>query len=101
MIIKRNLYKTALISIVMALMLISTAGAVRTHGFGDVILKTDSSTGFVDFLKFPACGSDCGYGHFMDSVKECLPCCENHTKDQQYTKDDWNLAVLHRRMKKW
>jgi uncharacterized repeat protein (TIGR01451 family) len=58
MIIKRNLYKIA-IAIAMVLMLISTAGAVR---FGDVILKTDSSTGFVDFLKFPACGCDDDFG---------------------------------------
>ena len=74
MISKHKLYKMTLISIVMVLMLVSTASATRAHGFGDVILKTDPCTGFVDFLKFPACGCDCGYdwgcgcgcGSFMD-----------------------------------
>ncbi len=34
----------------------NTAGAERSAGaerFGDITLKTDSCTGFVDFLKFP------------------------------------------------
>ena len=43
----------------MVLMLVSTAGAMRS---GNVILKTDSSTQSVDFLKFPACGCDHRYG---------------------------------------
>jgi len=55
MISKHKLYKIALVSIFMVLMLGSTAGAVR---FGDVILKTDPCTQSVDFLKFPACGCD-------------------------------------------
>jgi len=59
MISKHKLYKIALVSIFMVLMLVSTAGAVR---FGDVILKTDPCTQSVDFLKFPACGCDWGCG---------------------------------------
>jgi len=56
---KHKLYKIALVSIVMVLMLVSTAGAMR---FGDVILKTDTATQSVDFLKFPACECDWGCG---------------------------------------
>ena len=52
MISKHKLYKMALVSIFMVLMLGSTAGAVR---FGDVILKTDPCTQSVDFLKFLVC----------------------------------------------
>jgi hypothetical protein len=55
MIIKHKLRKIALVSIALVLMLVSTAGAAR---FGNVILKTDSATQSVDFLKFPACGCD-------------------------------------------
>jgi hypothetical protein len=61
MIIKHKLHKIALVSIVLVLMLVSTASASR-HGNGNVILKTDSCTGFVDFLKFPACGCDDDFG---------------------------------------
>ena len=41
MITKHKLYKIALVSIVVVLMLVSTAGAMR---FSDVIFKTDSTT---------------------------------------------------------
>jgi hypothetical protein len=58
MIIKHKLYKIALVSIVMVLMLVSTAGAAR---YGNVILTTDNATQSVDFLKFPACGCDHGF----------------------------------------
>jgi len=72
MITKQKLYKTAVVSITIILMLVSTAGAVKAHGFGNVILTTDNSTSFVDFLKLPGCGCDggcdggCGCGSFMD-----------------------------------
>ncbi len=59
MIIKQNLNKIT-IAIAIILMLVSTVSASR-HGNGNAILKTDSSTGFVDFLKFPACGCDPGF----------------------------------------
>jgi|ERR1035437_4696803 hypothetical protein len=58
---KHKLYKIALVSIFVVLMLVSTVSASR-HENGNVILKTDSCTGFVDFLKFPACGCDWGCG---------------------------------------
>ena len=66
MIFKHNLYKIALVSIAITLMLVSTAAAAR-YGDGNVILKTDPCTGFVDFLKFPACG-------FGDIILETDPC---------------------------
>ena len=59
MTIKKKSYKIALVSMAIVLMLVSTASAAR-FGNGNVILKTDPCTGFVDFLKFPACGCDCG-----------------------------------------
>src|ERR1035437_2371851 len=76
MIINPKLYKIALLSIALVLMLVSTAGAAS---FGNIILKTDSSTGFVDFLKFPACGCDdhnygCGDSKCDDKCKECPTC---------------------------
>ncbi len=69
MISKHKLYKMALVSIFMVLMLGSTAGAVR---FGDVILKTDPCTQSVDFLKFPACWCDWVSGSFMDHFRHLL-----------------------------
>ena len=74
MINKQNLHKLALVSVAIVLILVGTAGATR---FGNVILKTDSSTGFVDVFKSPACGCDnyncgcdwgcdCGCRSFMD-----------------------------------
>lgn len=79
---KQKSYKLALVSIAMVLMLVSTAGAAR---FGEVILKTDSCTGMVDFLKFPVCGCEdnSGCGSFMDVFRHCLPCHENCTKERQ------------------
>jgi hypothetical protein len=79
---KQKSYKLALVSIAMVLMLVSTAGATR---FGEVILKTDSCTGMVDFLKFPVCGCEdnSGCGSFMDVFRHCLPCHENCTKERQ------------------
>ena len=74
MISKHKLYKIALVSLVMVLMLVSTVDAVK---FGDVILKTDPCTQSVDFLKFPACGCDCG--SFMDNFRHWLPDSENCT----------------------
>ena len=62
MIIKQKLYSITLVSVVMTLMLISTASAAR---FGDVTLKTDPCTQSVDFLKFPVCGCD------SDSCDNC------------------------------
>ena len=56
MISKHKLYKITLVSMVMVLMLVSTAGAMRS---GNVILTTDNATQSVDFLKFPTCG--CGF----------------------------------------
>ena len=53
MISKYKLYKIALASIAILLIVVSTAGAAR---FGDVILKTNSATQSVDFLKFPTGG---------------------------------------------
>jgi len=85
MIIKRKLYKIALVSIVLVLMLVSTACAMR---FGkDVILKTDPGT--VDFLKFPACGCDhgfCGCGSFLDPFRHCsheIENCTDHKNDNR------------------
>ena len=71
MIIKHKLYKIALVSIVMVLMLVSTAGAER---YGNVILTTDNVTHSVDFLKFPPCGCDqglCGCGDHSCNDKSC------------------------------
>ena len=62
MITKHKLYKIALVSITMVLMLVSTVGAVR---FGDVILETDPTTQSVDFLKFPTGECDWGCGSFI------------------------------------
>ena len=56
MISKHKLYKITLVSMVMVLMLVSTAGAMKS---GNVILTTDNATQSVDFLKFPTCG--CGF----------------------------------------
>ncbi len=71
MIIKHKLYKIALVSIVMVLMLVSTAGAARC---GNVILTTDNATQSVDFLKFPACACDhgfCGCGDHSCNDESC------------------------------
>ncbi len=76
MVIKRNLYKIAIL-IALILMLVSTVSASR-HGNGNVILKTDSSTGFVDFLKFPACGCDDG----------CCGCGDHSCNDKLRDKDE-------------
>jgi hypothetical protein len=59
MILKQKWNSIALVSVAITLMLVSTASAT---GFGNVILKTDPCTQSVDFLKFPACGDDCGCG---------------------------------------
>lgn len=88
MVIKRNLYKIAIV-IALILMLVSTVSASR-HGNGNVILKTDSCTGFVDFLKFPACGCDddfCGCGSFLDPFRHCSHEIENCT---DHKNDNWN-----------
>lgn len=58
MIIKQKLYKIALVSIAMVLMLVSIAGAST---FADVILKTDPTIQSVNFLKFPVIGYDDNY----------------------------------------
>lgn len=87
MIIKHKLYKIALVSIVMVLMLVSTAGAAR---YGQVILTTDNATQMVDFLKFPVCGCEDnsgGCGSFMDLFRHCLPCHENCTKERQQAEE--------------
>jgi hypothetical protein len=70
------------------LLLVSTAGAAR---FGNVILKTDSVTGMVDFLKFPVCGCEDnfgGCGSFMDVFRDCLPCHENCTKERHQSNEE-------------
>jgi len=70
MIIKQKLYKITLSTIAIVLMLASTAGAST---FGDLILKTNSATQSVDFLKFPVCGSEdknCG----CEDHIPCPPC---------------------------
>ena len=68
MINKHKLCKMALVSAAVILMLVNITGARSFHsddrnwGCGDVILKTNPVTQSVDFLKFPACGYDGGYG---------------------------------------
>lgn len=76
MISKYKLYKIALASIAILLIVVSTAGAAR---FGDVILKTNSATQSVDFLKFPTGGCDWGCESFMDHCRHWLPESENCT----------------------
>jgi hypothetical protein len=53
-----------LVSIAIVLMIVSTAGGAK---FGNAILRTNNSTGFVDALKLPACGCDCGGGWHVDA----------------------------------
>jgi|GEM_PF-2879732 hypothetical protein len=76
MILKQKWNSIALVSVAITLMLVSTASAA---GFGNVILKTDPCTQSVNFLKFPACGDDCGCGWDPSS-------CDN-TKDNHVNKD--------------
>ena len=77
MISKHKLYRIALASLVMVLILVSTACAVRV---GDVILTTDPCTQSVDFLKFPACGCDGGCGSFLDHFRHCSHDTKNCTE---------------------
>ena len=95
MISKHKLYKIALVSIVLVLMLVSTACAMRFGDFGNVILKTDPSTQSVDFLKFPVCGCDDGFGSFLDHFRHCSHESENCTEYKHDNKhdnqhDSWN-----------
>ena len=77
MTVKQKSYKIALVSIVMILMLLSTASASR-HENGNVILKTDP--GMVDFLKFPACGSGCGDPSWDHSCNDKDKSCDKDNK---------------------
>jgi hypothetical protein len=88
MIIKQKLYKIALVSLAIVLMLASTAGASRN---GNLIFKSNPATNMVDFLKFPVAGFDDDYGYgnpivinsCCDKDKSCSDkdkCCDNGKK---------------------
>jgi hypothetical protein len=61
MISKHKLYKIALVSTAMILMLVIIVGAKPYNYEPGTKLITDPTTQSVDLLKFPACGCDCGF----------------------------------------
>ena len=75
----------------MILMLVSTADAAR---FGNVILKTDSSTGFVDFLKFPACGYEDKFNENWDHAWDHTYNDKDKPNDKDKSKDKGKYQAL-------
>jgi hypothetical protein len=97
------LYKIALVSIVLVLMLVSTACAMRFGDFGNVILKTDPSTQSVDFLKFPVCGCDDGCG---DTGREVILKTDPVTQSVDFLKFptcgcDWRCGSVMDHFRHW